>query len=94
MTIKVENGTAKTITVSPVDDKKADDTETTVRRASVQSVDVAILLDTSSSMNGLIGQAQGQLWNIIQEFSKAEKAGQDSAASSRRFRIRKFRPAR
>ena len=39
-------------------------------------MDVAILLDTSNSMDGLIGQAQAQLWGIVQEFSKAEKAGQ------------------
>ena len=77
ITIKVENGTAKTITVSPADDKekKVDGKKApfTGKRA---AVDVAILLDTSNSMDGLIGQAQGQLWNIIQEFSKAEKAGQ------------------
>ena len=74
VTIKVENGTAKTITVSPAKEGKDDDTKQpfTGERA---AVDVAILLDTSSSMNGLIGQAQGQLWNIVQEFSKAEKAG-------------------
>ncbi len=39
------------------------------------SVDVAILLDTSNSMDGLISQAKSQLWNIIQEFADAEKAG-------------------
>ena len=78
VTIKVENGTARTITVSPakdVADENAGDDEWkkkpfTGKRA---AVDVAILLDTSSSMDGLIGQAQGQLWNIIQEFSNAEK---------------------
>ena len=80
VTIRVENGTAKTITVSPVstggkdEDKKENKNQPfTGKRA---AVDVAILLDTSSSMDGLIGQAQGQLWNIVQEFSKAEKAGQ------------------
>ncbi|SMP74677.1 von Willebrand factor type A domain-containing protein [Neorhodopirellula lusitana] len=39
------------------------------------TVDVAILLDTSSSMDGLINQARSQLWNIVQEFMKAKKAG-------------------
>ena len=75
VTIKVENGTAKTITVSPAKDVKNDDTKGpfTGKRA---AVDVAILLDTSNSMDGLIGQAQAQLWGIVQEFSKAEKAGQ------------------
>jgi hypothetical protein len=40
------------------------------------SVDVAILLDTSNSMDGLISQAKSQLWAIIQQFAKAEKNGQ------------------
>lgn len=39
------------------------------------TVDVAILLDTSNSMDGLINQARSQLWNIVQEFAKAKKAG-------------------
>lgn len=39
------------------------------------SVDVAILLDTSNSMDGLISQAKSQLWNIVQEFSQAKKKG-------------------
>ena len=80
VTIKVENGTAKTITINPTggdkeDADKDDDSKKpfTGKRA---AVDVAILLDTSNSMDGLIGQAQAQLWGIVQEFSKAEKAGQ------------------
>ncbi len=40
------------------------------------SVDVAILLDTSNSMDGLIGQAKSQLWTIVQQFAKAKKHGQ------------------
>ena len=40
------------------------------------SVDVAILLDTSNSMDGLIGQAKSQLWTIVQQFAKAKKDGQ------------------
>lgn len=39
------------------------------------AVDVAILLDTSNSMDGLINQARSQLWNIVQEFAKAKKSG-------------------
>ena len=39
------------------------------------SVDVAILLDTSNSMDGLISQAKTQLWKIVQQFAAAEKAG-------------------
>ncbi len=40
------------------------------------SVDVAILLDTSNSMDGLISQAKSQLWTIVQQFAKAQKNGQ------------------
>ncbi len=40
------------------------------------SVDVAILLDTSNSMDGLIRQAKQQLWMIVQQFAEAQKDGQ------------------
>ncbi len=40
------------------------------------AVDVAVLLDTSNSMDGLISQAKSQLWTIVQEFAAAKKAGQ------------------
>ncbi len=39
------------------------------------AVDVAILLDTSNSMDGLIKQAKSQLWTIVQQFAKAKKKG-------------------
>ncbi|MEM1098157.1 MAG: vWA domain-containing protein [Planctomycetota bacterium] len=39
-------------------------------------IDVALLLDTSNSMDGLIHQAKSQLWTIVQRFAKAEKHGQ------------------
>lgn len=37
---------------------------------------VAILLDTSNSMDGLIEQARRQIWAIVKELSKYEKGGQ------------------
>ena len=40
------------------------------------AVDIAILLDTSNSMDGLIDQAKKQLWTIVQQFAKAKKHGQ------------------
>ena len=43
--------------------------------ASAVSVDVAILLDTSNSMDGLISQAKSQLWTIVQQFAEAKKRG-------------------
>jgi hypothetical protein len=38
-------------------------------------IQMAILLDTSNSMDGLIGQARSQLWKIVNEFAKAKKGG-------------------
>jgi len=37
------------------------------------TVQLAILLDTSGSMNGLINQTRSQIWKIINEISKANK---------------------
>jgi hypothetical protein len=38
-------------------------------------IQLAILLDTSNSMDGLIHQARAQLWKIINEFATAERDG-------------------
>jgi hypothetical protein len=38
-------------------------------------IQLAILLDTSSSMDGLIDQTRNQLWQIVNEFSAARKDG-------------------
>jgi hypothetical protein len=38
-------------------------------------VQIALLLDTSSSMNGLIDQAKTQLWQIVNEFIRARQDG-------------------
>src|SRR5688572_9237992 len=38
-------------------------------------VQIAILLDTSNSMDGLIEQAKSQLWKICNEFIKAKQDG-------------------
>lgn len=40
-------------------------------------VQIALLLDTSNSMDGLINQAKSQLWDIVNEFGYA-KCGNDS----------------
>ncbi len=39
------------------------------------AVDIALLLDTSNSMDGLINQAKTQLWTIVQQFAKAKRDG-------------------
>ena len=38
-------------------------------------VQLALLLDTSNSMDGLIGQAKTQLWSIVNEFATARRDG-------------------
>ena len=38
-------------------------------------VQLALLLDTSNSMDGLIDQAKTQLWKIVGEFAKTKLAG-------------------
>jgi len=39
-------------------------------------VQIALLLDTSNSMDGLINQAKTQLWNIVKELSTTRQNGQ------------------
>ena len=38
-------------------------------------IQMAILLDTSSSMDGLIDQTRNQLWQVVNEFNKAKRNG-------------------
>ncbi|MFH1726120.1 MAG: FlgO family outer membrane protein [Elusimicrobiota bacterium] len=42
-------------------------------------VQLAILLDTSNSMDGLISQAKTQLWRIVNELASAEREGEAPA---------------
>lgn len=39
-------------------------------------IQLAILLDTSNSMDGLIDQTRSQIWSMVDELSKAKKNGQ------------------
>jgi von Willebrand factor type A domain len=43
------------------------------------TIQIAILLDTSNSMDGLIDQAKTQLWNVVNEFVRAKKDGRPPA---------------
>jgi hypothetical protein len=54
----------------------ADDSQKSPIDGTRPAVDIAILLDTSNSMDGLINQAKKQLWTIVQQFAKAKKHGQ------------------
>jgi hypothetical protein len=42
---------------------------------SEELIQIALLLDTSNSMDGLITQAKSQLWKIVNEFALARKNG-------------------
>jgi len=46
--------------------------ETTENKTNKQFIKVALLLDTSNSMDGLIDQAKAQLWDIVNELSYAK----------------------
>ena len=48
------------------------DSPTTEKPASKHYIKVALLLDTSNSMDGLIDQAKAQLWEIVNELSYAK----------------------
>jgi hypothetical protein len=43
--------------------------------AAEEKIQLAILLDTSSSMDGLIDQARSQLWKVVNELARAGRRG-------------------
>ena len=51
---------------------KNEEAQTGLQRAKIQ---MAILLDTSNSMDGLIDQTRNQIWSVVNEFSTAKKNG-------------------
>lgn len=44
--------------------------------AAKKNIKIALLLDTSSSMNGLIEQAKSQLWQLVNELAQAKCEGE------------------
>ena len=48
-------------------------TTETNQKSNPSKIQIALLLDTSNSMDGLIEQAKGKLWSIVNEFSRYEK---------------------
>lgn len=54
----------------PPDDPVAKDAP-----ARVPTISIALLLDTSNSMDGLIGQAKAQLWNVVNRFRSCKRNG-------------------
>ena len=45
-------------------------------QAKTPRIQIAILLDTSNSMDGLIDQAKAHLWKIVNGFATAKRDGQ------------------
>jgi hypothetical protein len=43
--------------------------------AAEERIQLAILLDTSNSMDGLIAQAKSQLWKVVNELARAQRHG-------------------
>ncbi|GMR16257.1 MAG: hypothetical protein BMS9Abin31_0576 [Gammaproteobacteria bacterium] len=66
--------TAVVVALYPFMQKQADANVNVVLNEKPK-IQLAILLDTSSSMNGLIDQTRNQLWQVVNEFSKAEQNG-------------------
>lgn len=58
------------------DPKPADPKSTDPRPDQNNMVQIAILLDTSSSMDGLIDQAKSQLWKVVNTFTEAKRDGE------------------
>lgn len=58
------------------EDPKPSDPKPTDPRPDQNKVQIAILLDTSSSMDGLIDQAKSQLWKVVNTFTEAKRDGQ------------------
>ncbi|MDA0841129.1 MAG: VWA domain-containing protein [Planctomycetota bacterium] len=53
----------------------AAEVKTAIAEQKGPTIQVAILLDTSGSMSGLIEQAKTQLWKVVNEFALAEQNG-------------------
>ena len=58
--------------------KESDPTPMEATTTDASLTQIALLLDTSGSMEGLIDQARFQLWNAVSELSKASREGSAS----------------
>lgn len=65
---QVEKQSASVPVAAPAEVKRAVEAKNPV-------VQIALLLDTSNSMDGLIAQAKSQLWKIVNEFINAKQNG-------------------
>lgn len=53
----------------------ADNTAVAEQKTTAKKIKIALLLDTSNSMDGLIDQAKSQLWTIVNELAAAKCEG-------------------
>lgn len=60
-------------TATPI---RATDEKTADKGRPAPKIQMAILLDTSGSMRGLINQARSQLWKVVNEFALAKRGDQ------------------
>lgn len=72
-TMAQETGVSAEV-VTPQESSPQDAAEREARKLAPR-IQMAILLDTSGSMSGLIDQARTQLWNIVNEFATTEQDG-------------------
>src|SRR5688572_13114949 len=56
-------------------DPKVDPKPVIEVKADAPKIQIAILIDTSGSMDGLINQTREQLWRIVNTFATAKKEG-------------------
>ncbi len=67
---------AKGRIAAPTEDKPAVDAPAKPAVDGKNRIQIALLLDTSGSMNGLIDQAKTQLWKVVNTFIDAERGGE------------------
>jgi hypothetical protein len=61
---------------APAEDKPAVDAPAKPVVDGKNRIQIALLLDTSNSMDGLIDQAKTQLWKVVNTFIDAERDGE------------------
>jgi len=75
--IKMSESAPKMV-VEKIGNKIIDTPLKIAKAGSSSAIQVALLLDTSNSMDGLIEQAKSQLWNILNELARTKKNGQET----------------
>jgi len=66
---------AKEVTAFDTGQNSTQSTDGLAQRVVIPRIQLAILLDTSNSMDGLIDQARNQLWAAVNEFSNSSRNG-------------------